>query len=69
MLSLASSFKIYVLHTSNYHHHCNVNLRKHFVFALLKLVLNIFSAASVLSLIPKVGPSLDTKKLFFQLTV
>ena len=37
------------------------------MFALLKLILNIFSVEQKLPLIPNVGPSPSSKKLFFQL--
>ena len=37
------------------------------VFALLKLVLNFFSGAPKLPLIPKVSPSPNIKKLFLRL--
>ena len=44
-------------------------LKQNFVFSLLKLILNIFSVSLVLSLMPWVWPSLNTKKLFFRLSV
>ena len=39
------------------------------MFALLKLILNIFSAVTTPSLIPSVGPSPNAKKLFFGLSI
>ena len=40
-----------------------------FVFAVLKLILNFHSAASMLSLIPSINPSPNNKKLFLGLSV
>ena len=40
---------------------------QHFVFALVSLIL-IFSSDTTLSLITSVGPSTNTKKLFFRLS-
>ena len=40
-------------------------VKQSFVFALLKLILNFFSVAPTLPLISLVGPSLNTKKLFY----
>ena len=37
------------------------------MFALLKLILKFFPAESKLPSIPKVGPSLNSKKLFLRL--
>ena len=39
------------------------------VFAVLKLILNFLSAASMLSLIPSISPSPNAKKLFLGLSV
>ena len=38
------------------------------MFALLKLILDVFSGEPKLQLIPKVGPSPSTKKLFLRLS-
>ena len=40
---------------------------QHFVFALVSLILT-FSSDTTLSLITSVGPSTNTKKLFFRLS-
>ena len=45
------------------------NLSKTLFFALLKLIVNFFSAAPTLSLISSVVPSPNSKKLFLQLSV
>ena len=46
-----------------------MNLKENFGFALVKLMLNCFSAVSTLSLISSIGPSSNTKKLFLQLQI
>ena len=43
--------------------------KQNLVFALLKLTLKCSSSAPMLPLISSVGPSPNTKKLFFQLSV
>ena len=40
-----------------------------FDFALLKLILDLFSAAPVLPLIPLGGPTPKSKKLFLRLSI
>ena len=42
---------------------------ENFVFTLLKLILNFFSGAPKLPLIPKVYPSPKTKNLFLWLSI
>ena len=44
-------------------------LKQNFVFALLKLIAYVFSAAPVLPLIASVGPSPNTRKLLLLLSV
>ena len=68
MLSFLLNLQIcFYLHTINSHYHCNFNLVISLCFT--KVNTSFFSAAPVLSLILSVGPSPNTKKLFFQLLV
>ena len=56
------------MHTSNSHHHWNVNWSKIFI-CFTKVKTNFFSATPVLSLIPWVGYSPYTKRFFFLFSV
>ena len=49
--------------------HVIMHLKENFVLAIVKLILNFFSAVSTLSLISSIVPILKTKNLFLQLSI